>query len=317
MIWQARLSALLAVGAQAGGIGDLIAEGYLSGRSPQSLEARTADSELKHDVASRQLAPTVQLDVNGTANMAAWDAQVNAACTAALSKLSQATNPSGTCTCYNLPVLNNATGAFEADLRLYQISAARDDFAGIPANQVQVSLSYNGASVSPVSASTASTKVAARQASTVQLLQTYLFIGQIDADRLRGGMNIAELEAVVMPTVTLSAVNAVGRTVSTNVSSNEAAFLKGVFSNEISWSTTAVAQIAVDQVKAGLSNGTIAFILPGVNLLVFPIGLVITGSWCLIGFAVIGFGFFERVQYRESYRRRVAIAAKGPTMKRI
>lgn len=120
-----------------------------------------------------------------------------------------------------------------------------------------------------------------------------------------------------MPVVTLSAVNAAGQTVSTNVSSNEAAFLAGAFSNQLILSTTAQAQIAVDQVVAGLANGTVAFVLPGVNLLIFPIGLIVCGSWTVIGLAVIGFGFFERVQYRESYRRRAAYANKGTTQKRF
>lgn len=120
-----------------------------------------------------------------------------------------------------------------------------------------------------------------------------------------------------MPTVTLSATNAAGQIVSTNVSSNEAAFVVGAFSQSVVLSSTALAQIAVDQVVAGLANGTVAFVLPGVNLLIFPIGLVIAGIWFVIGFAVIGFGFFERVQYRESYRRRAAFATKGSRVKRI
>lgn len=193
MFWQVGLSALLAVGAQAGGIGSLVAEGYLSGRSPRSLESRMAEDAMDRVVVSRQLQSTVQFNTNGSVNMTAWDAQVTAACEAALSKLAEASNPSGTCTCYNLPVLNNATGAFEADLRLYQISAARAEFAGIPADQVQVALSYNGASVSPVSAATAGAKVVGRQTASgasLKLLQTYLFIGQVDPNKMSLSTNM-------------------------------------------------------------------------------------------------------------------------------
>lgn len=114
-----------------------------------------------------------------------------------------------------------------------------------------------------------------------------------------------------MPTVTLSAANAGGQTVSTNVSSNEASFLVGALSDIVVLSETAKAQIAVDQVVQGLANGTVAFVLPGVNLLIFPIGLVITGAWTAIGMVVIGIGFFERVQHREMYRKSAAIAGKG------
>lgn len=106
-------------------------------------------------------------------------------------------------------------------------------------------------------------------------------------------------------------MNEAGQTASTNVSTNEATFLVGVFSDVVVLSNMARAQIAVDQVVAGLANGTVAFVLPGVNLLIFPIGLVITGSWFVIGLVVIGLGFFERVQHREAYRKTVALANKG------
>lgn len=184
MFWQTAVTALLAVGAQAGGVSDLVAESYLSGRSSQSLESRMADDAMGNVVVTRQAQSSVTLMPNGQVNMTAWDAVVNAACIAALQKLAEATNPSGTCTCYNLPALNNATGGFEADLRLYQISTPRAEFAGIPANQVQVSLSYHGSSASPVTTATAAQKLTARQNTGVRLLQTYMFVGQIDPDKL-------------------------------------------------------------------------------------------------------------------------------------
>lgn len=187
MMWQIGMTALLAAGAQAG-VADMVAEGILAGRSSLSLESRM-DDYASTVIVSRQTA-SVSVNSTGTVNMTAWDAQADAACQATLAKLDQSTNPSGTCTCYNLPALNTATGAFEADLRLYQISAARDTFAGISPDQVQVSLSYNGASVSPVTQTTAAQKLSARVNSNVRLLQTYLFVGQIDQTRLVGNMSM-------------------------------------------------------------------------------------------------------------------------------
>lgn len=184
--FRAGLMAMLALEARAGGVADLVAEGALTGRSSRSLASRMEEHAAEHVVLTRQ-APATPLSTNGTVNMTTWNSDVNTACMTALSKLPEASNPSGTCTCYNLPVLNMATGAFEADLRLFQISAAKDAFAGIPANQVQVSLNYNGASVSPVSATTAQSKVVQRQTATgnnLKLLQTYMFVGQIDKNRL-------------------------------------------------------------------------------------------------------------------------------------
>lgn len=196
MLWKAAVTALLAVRVHAGGVADLVAEGLLTGRSPESLEQRMQHDAARHIVISRRASSTVQMNENGTIDMEAWDAQVNVACQSALSKLKQASNPSGTCTCYNLPALNNQTGAFEADLRLYQLSTATGDFEGISPEKVQVGLSYNGASVSPVSATTSAQKATDANAQrrdtqgNPALLQKYLFVGQIDADRLQDGTNM-------------------------------------------------------------------------------------------------------------------------------
>jgi len=108
-----------------------------------------------------------------------------------------------------------------------------------------------------------------------------------------------------MPVVTLTAVNSLGQTVSTNVSSNEAAFVTGVFSQSIIMSDFSKALLAVQEELAGLKNGTVAFVLPGVRIMVFPIGLVITSIWLAIFVAAYGMGTFQRLAYREQYQRAV------------
>ncbi|CCF43282.1 hypothetical protein CH063_13033 [Colletotrichum higginsianum] len=270
----------------------------------------------------------VSVNADGTINMTAWELETTQKCTDALSHLDQASNPSGTCICYNLPSLDAKTGVFEADLRLYKVSEPNGVFSGIPPQNIQVGLSFNGASVSPVSADKIRGTIPRRDVSfevdwsrlqkrvlTPQILQTYLFVGQIDQARMAPPMSMSQLEALVMPTLTLTGVNAAGQTVTTNVSSNEAAFITGVFSKEVIRSDLAVAQAAVDEVVAQLKNGTVAFVLPGVQIMIFPIGLVITSTWLLIGLAFVGFGTYERIGYADSYRRRRAMA--GDTAKRI
>ncbi|OLN81299.1 hypothetical protein CCHL11_10010 [Colletotrichum chlorophyti] len=279
-------------------------------------------------------AEEVALNADGTINMTLWEQETSAGCTEALSHLNQASNPSGTCICYNLPSLDPKTGVFEADLRLFKVSEPNGAFSGIPPQNIQVGLSFNGASVSPVSAdkiggATTRRDLTPRRDVTLEVpwtglqkravvpqsLQTYMFIGQIDQNRMVEPMSMSQLEALVMPTLTLTGVNAAGQTVSTNVSSNEAAFITGVFSKEIIMSDLAVAQAAVDEIVSQLKNGTVAFVLPGVQIMIFPVGLVITSAWLLIGLAFYGFGTYERIGYAESYRRRRAVA--GDTAKRI
>jgi hypothetical protein len=214
MIWQSTLVAsLLASGARAG-IGALVAEGMT--RNSPEVERRMqeiAKSSIlaRGYVESRQATtgPGVLLNQDGTVNMAAWDMAANTACIDALRQLPQASNPSGTCVCYNLPALDNVTGTFQADLRLYRLGQPTGDFAGIPPQNIQVGLSYRGASVSPISmgrlatgtpppADASSTRAAgtlsARQQispnETLDLLQTYLFVGQIDRSRMQSGMTM-------------------------------------------------------------------------------------------------------------------------------
>jgi hypothetical protein len=136
----------------------------------------------------------------GMVNVTAWDQQTAQACTAQLQSLNGvASNPSGLAVCYNIPDLNNQTGVFEADLRLYMIAAPTGGFAGVASSNVQVGLMYNGATVSAVNASSLKRRsdlvsliswprneegVQRRQSMMPTLVQSYAFVGQINQDLL-------------------------------------------------------------------------------------------------------------------------------------
>ena len=121
----------------------------------------------------------------------------------------------------------------------------------------------------------------------------------------------AQLQALVIPVITLKATNGNGQVVTTNVSSNEAAFVAGEFSQDIVMSNTRLAELAVEAELALLKNGTVAFVLPGVQLMIFPIGLVITSVWMLLGFLAYGMGTYARYNFREAHKSRMAFAKKG------
>lgn len=329
MFWQRTLVAsLLATGAQAG-IGDLLAESMT--RNSPAVERRLEEIA-KASVRSRGFLDTRQADEQGSAtplkadgslDMEAWDEAANAACRDALRKLTLASNPSGACVCYNLPLLNNATGTFEADLRLFQLNQPTGQFQGIPQEKIEVELSYHGASVSEVKRqSVGASDLKTRQTNgnnnninsnngDLKLLQSYLFVGQVDKDQMTGQVTTAQLQALVIPVVTLKATNASGQIVSTNVSSNEAAFVAGEFSRDVVMSNFRLAELAVEAELALLKNGTVAFVLPGIQLMIFPIGLVITGVWLLLGLIAYGMGTFARYNFREAHKRRMAVAQKG------
>jgi hypothetical protein len=214
-----------------------------------------------------------------------------------------------------LPSLDTAAGTFMADLRLFQISVPTGEFQNISPRDISVSVQYNGASVSPASPPINARSVPAakeKRQSAPTLLQSYMFVGQIDqAVMQRETLTMTTVEAWVLPIVTLSAMNAGGAVVTTNVSSNEAAFVNGVFSDEVVLSEFGIAQLAVSEIATQMVNGTVAFVLPGVNILIFPTALIITGIWTLLFIAAYGFGTYERYWHRESYRQRKARAGKG------
>ncbi|KAK6082415.1 hypothetical protein SCUP234_04254 [Seiridium cupressi] len=305
MVWTGTfVASLLATGVHAG-------VGRMAGMAPKSMMETRMEDEATPMLQKRQ-SSSINLTPNQSSmNLTQWNTETSAACTTALSQLSVASNPSGTAVCYNIPSLDTNTGAFMADLRLFQLSSATGDFSSIPQQNIQVELQYNGASVSAVNSSTVQARDLERRAINPSPLQTYMFVGQIDQAQLAQPMTMGVLEALIMPTVSLKGVNAAGNTVTTNVSSNEAAFVNGVFSKEVIMSDLALAQLAVNEVVTGLKNGTVAFILPGVNILIFPVGLVVTGFWTFAGLAVYGFGTYQRISYRESYRSRKARAGKS------
>ncbi|CAK7262674.1 hypothetical protein SEPCBS119000_000097 [Sporothrix epigloea] len=305
MFWKTVVVALVLAG-QAHAGADAVAEPHSTGTT-QTAKAKPATTSTAH-ASSDTLTPDSKID------MTAWDHTATTACNAALAKLSKSSNPSGRCVCYNLPALDNSTGKFEADLRLYQLSVPWGEFEGILPENVHMSYKYNDASVSPITTTSASS-LATRddipgKNATLQPLQRYLFAGRINQDMMYTDMTIARLQALVMPVVTLTGTDSAGQTVATNVSLNEAAFVAGIFSTSVVLSNATLAQAAVDDVVHGLHNGTVAFVLPGVQLILFPIGLIIVSVWLAIGLAFIGFGMVERISYRNQYRQQVLLSTK-------
>ncbi|TWU79096.1 hypothetical protein ED733_008715 [Metarhizium rileyi] len=260
---------------------------------------------------------------NEAFNMTTWSIATNEACLKALSPIQRSTNPSGKCICYNLPTLDVTTGVFEAELRLYRISDPRDAFASIPQENIKVSVAYQGASVSPITPEEVMLMGNVRNETRLvsprevdggpNLVQTYLFVGQIDKARIAENMSMAAFEAVLIPTFTLTASNATGGSVQTNLSMNEASFLTGVFSKSVVLSDHAAAEAAVTSQLDLLHNGTIAFILPGTQIMIFPIGAIITSVWLALGLVAYGWGTYERMNHVEMHKQRLASSKAKPT----
>jgi hypothetical protein len=117
----------------------------------------------------------------------------------------------------------------------------------------------------------------------------------------------ADLQKVLVPVVTLSAVNATGQTVTANLSSNEATFVNGVFATQV----VPTKSQAIPPIQTLVVASGAPFVVPGLNILIFPIGGIVTGIWAVLLIGTIGYGTVGRMQFREQYRRRMARANKG------
>jgi hypothetical protein len=149
-------------------IGGLLAAGHANAVSLRHVNALIQRENVERDLlgdAERIATLTRRQDANpaGTpplasvtpasgdasmANLAQWEEQTKKACMDTLGALNgQASNPSGIVVCYNLPFLDNRTGVFQAELRMYNVSAPINPWVGVTAADVSMTLSYLGATV--------------------------------------------------------------------------------------------------------------------------------------------------------------------------
>lgn len=102
-------------------------------------------------------------------------------------------------------------------------------------------------------------------------------------------------QILLTPMIILSGVKQDGTPINTRFSTQDASFVNGIFA---STKTTDVDD----------------FILPGTQLVGFPIGLVISSVWAVLYLMTMGYGTMSRYQARESYRRRVKTRFSGDTI---
>lgn len=255
----------------------------------------------------------IGLNADGSFNASTWTAETHAACQSTLSSLRRSPNPAGSSVCFNLPSLDTETGVFEADLRLYRVFPPSGRWEGVASEDIDVSVGFPSAQVDEIAeedlrgmglAGNVRGMEKRQQADDMpELMQAYLLVGRIKEDQMKPNMSMGDLEALLMPVLTLRAA---GGELETTVSPNSASFITGVFSNTTPQSSFSLAQRAVDVEVARLASGEVPFVLPGMTILIFPIGAIITGVWLLIGLAAYGYGTYQRYQFRETYRQRKA-----------
>jgi hypothetical protein len=107
--------------------------------------------------------------------------------------------------------------------------------------------------------------------------------------------------ALVIPSIQLSADEGPDPKASANLTSSSMVFfVSGVFEGQ----SASGAAAAIPSAATDAAMKAAAFVLPGTTLGAFPVGLIITSIWALLFFAVVGYGTWGRVQFREQFRQR-------------
>jgi hypothetical protein len=110
-----------------------------------------------------------------------------------------------------------------------------------------------------------------------------------------------DLMALLIPSIQLAADKNGESKVSANLTSASMVFfVSGVFEGKSDYAAAAAAPTAA----AAAAVKAAAFVLPGTTLGIFPTGLVITSIWALVFIAVVGYGTWGRIQFREQFRQR-------------
>jgi hypothetical protein len=126
-------------------------------------------------------------------------------------------------------------------------------------------------------------------------------------------------QPLLVPQIAISAVNPnTNQVVNTSLSSTEASFVAGIFSRAAGNLTDPKQLLGqpAEQLAAAAQGKPTPFVVPGLSLGVFPVGLIVTSIWMVLFATAVGLGTLGRIQFREQYRRAV-LAQKAETQRRI
>lgn len=256
--------------------------------APSSSMAATAMATMNTST------PTGPVNLNPMLN------DTQAACMAVLNT-AQPTDDSGMAACFNINFFDNSTGQFQANMLLFKLASPAGNWSSLQPGSVHLALSFPGATASTMP-STANTnqKPASRRSLAPRagpmMLEAYTLLGSISAP-FNGSaalMNSTAMRAALTPVITLMATSVGSMNLTTNMTAPAgAAFVNGWFSD---------ADIAQKAAAAAAAAMPVPFVLPGVTLGMFPIGLIVTSIWVALFVGSVGYGTLGRMQWRKAYR---------------
>ncbi|KAI9860091.1 MAG: hypothetical protein M1824_003329 [Vezdaea acicularis] len=225
-------------------------------------------------------------------NSTQWDKETQSACINALDHKQTEASPAGIATCYNVAYLDNSTGIFQADLRLFRVSDPSGIWLGIPSQSVGVSLGFANATILVSSAATmqgALGKMATVRSVPPKTLHILSLVAQLSSNISVTSLGRKEIRSSLTPVVTLIAISALGLDIQSALTPDNASFLNGVLTtpseDDLEWPKT--------DGQYDLS------------------GPLLVGIWAALIVVINLFGLSGRYKAREKYRRQQRRTVEG------
>jgi len=126
------------------------------------------------------------------------------------------------------------------------------------------------------------------------------------------------MQPLLIPQISIEATDSAGQTIDATLSSTQASFVAGVFSNSSALTSDPKTILGnpAEEIAAKQAGAPTPFVVPGLSLGVKPIGLVVTSIWTALFFTAIGVGTIGRIQFRDQYRKQIR-AQSSESVQRI
>jgi len=110
------------------------------------------------------------------------------------------------------------------------------------------------------------------------------------------------MKLLLTPTLTLVGTNLVGTPMNASVAAAQVNYVSGAFAN-----------ITAPEIVSPVTP----FVLPGTVISVVPVGLYLFSVYTLLFMGIVGFGTWERYQFRMAYRKRASMRERKMGMGKI
>ncbi|EZG04107.1 hypothetical protein H106_05789 [Trichophyton rubrum CBS 735.88] len=282
----------------------------LSSNTPTASSRWQADSPQPSPASSqRRSTMSPRSDAKYAFDEEQFNATTTSTCEDALGSLKSVSNPSGIAACFNVAFLNEETSIFGADVKLYYVSQAHGEFTSTKWEDFNIKLGSRLIEFSGMNRVFQNTTSNSTTDSPYLVMQ-WRYSGRVNEIIPLKKLSLDEHRYLLAPNISIitKSPSQPNTITDTSLAPDILSYTTGYLAND----ANSPYNMTASEVKTQLTNiliATLDFEVPGIGLGIFPTGLVVTSVWAGLFLAIVGYGTFERKQYRSFHERRLKYAA--------